>query len=89
MIRQSPAVVAGLEVEKFWVLCLNRKNRLLKRIEQRARARGLTRIFVLTTRTEHWFLKRGFVKVTVDDLPEDRRRLYNWQRKSLVLMKQL
>lgn len=23
----------GLEVEKFWVLCLNRKNRLLKRIE--------------------------------------------------------
>ncbi len=46
-----------------------------KRIEQRARARGLTRIFVLTTRPEHWFLKRGFVKVTVDDLPEDRRRL--------------
>lgn len=63
--------------------------RLLKRIEQRARARGLTRIFVLTTRTEHWFLKRGFVKVNVDDLPEDRRKLYNWQRKSLVLMKQL
>jgi len=63
--------------------------RLLKRIEQRARARGLTRIFVLTTSTEHWFLKRGFVKVSVDDLPEDRRRLYNWQRKSLVLMKAL
>ncbi|WDD94609.1 amino-acid N-acetyltransferase [Burkholderia sp. FERM BP-3421] len=63
--------------------------RLLKRVEQRARARGLTHIFVLTTRTEHWFLKRGFVKATVDDLPEDRRKLYNWQRKSLVLMKQL
>jgi len=26
-------VVRGLQVEKFWVLCLNRKNRLLKRIE--------------------------------------------------------
>lgn len=25
--------VAGLEVEKFWALCLNRKNRLLKRVE--------------------------------------------------------
>ena len=24
---------AGLEVEKFWVLCLNRRNRLIKRIE--------------------------------------------------------
>ncbi len=63
--------------------------RLLKHIEQRARARGLTRIFVLTTRTEHWFLKRGFRKASIDDLPADRRRLYNWQRKSLVLIKQL
>jgi DNA repair protein RadC len=27
------SLVAGLEVEKFWVLCLNRKNRLLKRVE--------------------------------------------------------
>ena len=27
------STVAGLEVEKFWVLCLNRKNRLLKRVE--------------------------------------------------------
>jgi DNA repair protein RadC len=26
-------LTVGLEVEKFWVLCLNRKNRLLKRVE--------------------------------------------------------
>jgi len=26
-------LAAGLAVEKFWVLCLNRKNRLLKRVE--------------------------------------------------------
>lgn len=26
-------VVVGLEVEKFWVLCLNRKNRLLRQVE--------------------------------------------------------
>ena len=26
-------LVQGLQVEKFWVLCLNRKNRLLKRVE--------------------------------------------------------
>jgi DNA repair protein RadC len=26
-------VVQGLQVEKFWVVCLNRKNRLIKRIE--------------------------------------------------------
>jgi len=63
--------------------------RLLKRIERRARTLGLERLFVLTTRTEHWFLKRGFVHATVDDLPEDKRKLYNWQRKSMVLMKKL
>jgi amino-acid N-acetyltransferase len=33
---------------------------ILKRIEQRARAAGLDSIFVLTTRTMHWFIKRGF-----------------------------
>ena len=27
------AELAGLEIEKFWVLCLNRKNRLIKRVE--------------------------------------------------------
>ncbi|MBS0632509.1 MAG: DNA repair protein RadC [Verrucomicrobia bacterium] len=27
------SVAHGLEVEKFWVLCLNRKNRLLRRVE--------------------------------------------------------
>jgi len=63
--------------------------RLLKRIERRARTLGLEKLFVLTTRTEHWFLKRGFVHATVDDLPEDKRRLYNWQRKSMVLIKKL
>ena len=26
-------LIAGLEVEKFWVLCLDRKNRLLRRVE--------------------------------------------------------
>ncbi len=63
--------------------------RLLKRIEQRARALGIKRLFVLTTRTMHWFLKRGFVHADVDQLPRERRNLYNWQRKSQVLIKNL
>lgn len=63
--------------------------RLLQRIEQRARAQGLKKLFVLTTRTAHWFLKRGFQLGTVDDLPGQRKNLYNWQRKSLVLIKSL
>ncbi len=63
--------------------------RLLQRIEQRARAQGLKKLFVLTTRTAHWFLKRGFRLGTVEDLPRERKKLYNWQRKSLVLIKTL
>ncbi len=63
--------------------------KVLKRIEQRARAMGLDSIFVLTTRTMHWFLKRGFVQVDPDWLPEARKRKYNWDRKSLVLLKKL
>jgi len=63
--------------------------KVLKRIEQRARAMGLDSIFVLTTRTMHWFLKRGFQNVDPDWLPEARKRKYNWDRKSQVLVKKL
>ena len=63
--------------------------KVLKRIEQRARADGLESIFVLTTRTMHWFLKRGFKQVDPEWLPEARKRKYNWDRKSQVLVKKL
>ena len=63
--------------------------KLLKRIEQRARLLGLDSIFVLTTRTMHWFIKRGFSPVDPDWLPDARKRKYNWDRKSQVLVKKL
>jgi amino-acid N-acetyltransferase len=63
--------------------------RILKRIEQRAKTAGIASIFVLTTQTMHWFLKRGFVKVEPDWLPEARQRKYNWDRKSQVLVKKI
>ena len=61
--------------------------RLMKRIEARARMAGLNRLFVLTTRASHWFLKRGFAMAKVEDLPVQRQRMYNWQRRSQVLIK--
>ncbi|MEH3085983.1 MAG: amino-acid N-acetyltransferase [Xylophilus ampelinus] len=63
--------------------------KILRRIEQRARAMGLASIFVLTTRTMHWFIKRGFQPVDPDWLPEARKRKYNFSRKSQVLVKKL
>ena len=63
--------------------------RILKRVEQRAKSMGLDSIFVLSTRTMHWFIKRGFVQVDPDYLPEARKRKYNWDRRSAVLVKKL
>jgi amino-acid N-acetyltransferase len=63
--------------------------KILKRIEQRARAMGLSSLFVLTTRTMHWFIKRGFVPVDPEWLPEARKRKYNWDRRSQVFVKYL
>ncbi len=63
--------------------------RLLKRIETRARAVGIRRLFVLTTLTSHWFRERGFVEQSVDDLPEEKRLVYNLQRRSKVYAKPL
>jgi DNA repair protein RadC len=33
IVAHLDSVTSGLEVEKFWVLCLNRRNRLRKRVE--------------------------------------------------------
>lgn len=62
---------------------------LLRHIESRARAIGARRLFVLTTRTSHWFIKRGFVQGGVSDLPKTRQAHYNRSRNSLVFIKRL
>lgn len=64
-------------------------DRLLQHMESRARNAGFSRLFVLTTRTEHWFRERGFVEVAPEELPARKRDLYNFQRRSKVLMKTL
>jgi len=62
---------------------------LMKRIERRARRAGVKRLFVLTTRTEHWFIERGFKVAGVDELPDEKRQMYNYKRRSKVLFKPL
>lgn len=63
--------------------------RLLEAMEQRARRRRFKRLFVLTTRAEHWFVEHGFAEAGVDDLPAQKREMYNYQRRSVVLIKRL
>ncbi|EER5618461.1 TPA: amino-acid N-acetyltransferase [Escherichia coli] len=62
---------------------------LLERIAAQAKQSGLIKLFVLTTRSIHWFQERGFTPVDIDLLPESKKQLYNYQRKSKVLMADL
>ncbi len=66
-----------------------RADMLLARLEKQARALGLRGVFVLTTRTAHWFQERGFTAASLDALPMARRALYNFKRNSKVFLKQL
>jgi len=64
-------------------------DKLLRHMESRARAQGITRLFVLTTRTAHWFVKRGFVPARLEDLPRERQASYDRNRNSLIFIKKL
>ena len=62
---------------------------LLEEIEKRAKQANIEKLFVLTTRTVHWFQERGFRLANVEDLPKYKRDNYNYQRKSKILIKSL
>jgi len=62
---------------------------LLRHTETQARALGAKRLFVLTTQTSHWFIKRGFARGGVADLPRERQAQYNRSRNSLIFIKKL
>jgi amino-acid N-acetyltransferase len=66
-----------------------RGERLLKHLEARAKKKGVKELFVLTTRSAHWFVERDFVETDVARLPDEKQNLYNYQRRSKVFVKRL
>ena len=62
---------------------------LYRFIETVALENGVTMLFVLTTQTEHWFIEKGFVETEVSDLPIQKQNIYNYQRNSKALVKNL
>ena len=66
-----------------------RGDALLKYIERQSRQLGIKQLFVLTTRTAHWFRERGFKAGKLEKLPIKRRELYNYQRNSKVFIKDM
>jgi amino-acid N-acetyltransferase len=62
---------------------------ILNYMAELAKAQKLKKLFVLTTRTAHWFVERGFVESDVTALPAQKKSLYNYQRKSKVFMRKI
>ncbi len=62
---------------------------LLMEIEKRALEQLLKNLFVMTTQASHWFQERGYTLSTKDDLPPQKRIVYDVSRNSIVLKKQI
>lgn len=62
---------------------------LIKFITKVAQKKNLQQLLVLTTQSIDWFKERGFIMGKVDDLPAKKKALYNFQRNSKVLFKQI
>ena len=67
----------------------NRGARLMAELEHEAKQQQLSAIFVLTTVSGHWFMEQGFIEQSMDKLPEGKQKMYNFQRKSKVFIKEI
>lgn len=65
----------------------NRATELLHVLQSQCTNKCIEKIFVLTTQTAHWFLEHGFIEEKMEDLPIERKNMYNNQRKSRVFSK--
>ncbi|EGU49357.1 N-acetylglutamate synthase [Vibrio ichthyoenteri ATCC 700023] len=63
----------------------NRGLILLNYMKQQCRQQGIEQLFVLTTHSLHWFREQGFYEVGVEQLPSQKKNLYNYQRNSKIL----
>lgn len=93
-----PIPTTGSEIKSAEIACVavhpsyrksNRGSQILSFLEGKALQQDIQQLFVLTTRTAHWFLEHGFNPANVDELPQARQALYNFQRNSMVFIKSL
>ncbi|MDR1575048.1 MAG: amino-acid N-acetyltransferase [Treponema sp.] len=63
--------------------------RIVSFLIEKARKTRLSRVFVLTTQAQDWFETLGFRETAVESLPEQKRRLYDHNRRSKVFTLEL
>lgn len=86
--KEESAELACLAVHQDYQT-RGRGDDLMQHIEWQARKKHMKKLFTLTTQAMHWFFERGFIECSTDDLPMEKKSLYNFQRNSKVLCKQL
>jgi amino-acid N-acetyltransferase len=86
--EEKAAELACLAVHRDYQ-ARGRGDDLMQHIEWQARKNHMKKIFTLTTQAMHWFIERGYIECSADDLPVEKKLLYNYQRNSRVLCKHI
>ncbi len=83
--RCAQGEIAGVAVNETY-RGLRIGKRIVSYLLKKAKSLNLHQVFVLTTQTADWFLKLGFKRGSVSNLPETKRALYDSNRNSQVLI---
>ena len=85
---ENQAEIAAVATDPaFTALGLGR--RMVNYLIDKAKKQNFKRIFALTICTHDWFESLGFNEASVESLPEKKRRLYDYERKSKVFALEL
>ncbi len=77
--------IAGIAVDKTYAnYGIGKK--IVAFLLEKARSLNLVKVFLLTTHTADWFLDLGFSEGGINDLPLEKKAVYDKARKSLVLV---
>lgn len=89
--QQRVAEIASLAIHPSYQ-SQGRGKVLLQYIDRslsRLKESPIEQLFVLSTRTAHWFQELGYVPAKISDLPVERQSLYNYKRNSKVFIRTL
>ena len=98
MIIACIACVPDSEIRKAEVACVavhpdyrntGLGDQLLNAVELEAKKSGQQYLYILTTRTSHWFMEKGFSEQAIEFLPEWKQKYYPKDRKSLIMAKNI
>ena len=83
IINESAKILSRQNLD-IWIL-----NSKVRKTWKIAREKKYKYLFALTTRTEHWFIEKGFKEETIQKLPKRRLESYLPQRNSKFFIKKL